>query len=374
MTDLSPRQQKLLEEVTAFAQEVSTMQDEDAGKVERADRLFKAYARNGYHALLIPERYGGKGLDYLSAGIVYEHLSRELPGTLYGPLTTVHCAEMIGNALRNTVHEKYLSAIARDHAPAGFCLTEESAGSDITSIAATARKKGDHYIITGTKSIVINHAIARIFVVFAARENTKGRASLNAFVMDADLPGISLGDPYEIPGCPYSVMGSVSFDSVRVPSECLLGEEGSGYLLFMETLDKGRPLVAANCVGEAGHALDLILAHTKDHIQFGRPLSAFQGVTFNLADLATRLHAARLLYQDALMRIDSGKPFTMEASMSKLFASETLMDLASFGMEMLGQKAIAGRSEITHIYHDALLMKAIDGTANVQRMVIASQL
>ncbi|MGD0211055.1 MAG: acyl-CoA dehydrogenase family protein [Desulfomonilia bacterium] len=374
MTDLSPMQQKLLEEAKAFAQEVPALLAEDIGKVERAGRLFEAYARKGYHALLIPQQYGGRGLDYLSAGIVYELLSHELPGTLYGPLTTVHCAEMIGDACKNTIHKKYLSAIARDHAPAGFCLTEESAGSDITSITTTAQKKGDHYLISGTKSIVINHAIARIFIVFAAREKAKGRASLNAFVVDADLPGISVGEPYDTLGCSHGVMGSVSFDNVLIPAECLLGEEGSGYLLFMETLDKGRPLVAANCVGEAGLALDLILTHTKDHIQFGKPLSAFQGVTFTLSDLATRLHAARLLYQDALMRIDAGKPFTMEASMSKLFASETLMDVASFGMEMLGQKAIAGQNEITRIYHDARLMKAIDGTANVQRMVIASQL
>jgi alkylation response protein AidB-like acyl-CoA dehydrogenase len=169
-------------------------------------------------------------------------------------------------------------------------------------------------------------------------------------------------------------MGSVSFNDVRIQKDCLLGEQGSGYLLFMETLDKGRPLVAACCVGETGRALDLIVRYAKDRVQFGKPLSAFQGVTFTLADLATRAHAARLICRDALERIDAGKPFTMEASMAKLFASEVLFDTASFGMDMLGHKTITAASEITRIYHDARLMKAIDGTANVQRMVIASQL
>jgi len=161
---------------------------------------------------------------------------------------------------------------------------------------------------------------------------------------------------------------------VKIPWECLLGDEGSGYLLFMETLDKGRPLVAASCVGEAFRALDLITVTAKQRTQFGKTLDSFQGITFQLADLATRLAASRLLYLDALERIDNGQPFTMESSMSKLYASETLHSIASFGMEILGHRSVTESNEITRIFQDSLLMKNIDGTANVQKMVIASQL
>jgi butyryl-CoA dehydrogenase len=374
MGELSPKQHKLIEQARAFARGLSSRLQEGDGKVEQARKLFAAFAKKGYHALLIPKKYGGKGLDYLSAGIIYETLGFEIPGTLSGPLTSVHCSIMIESACQNAFHEQCLKAIARDHVPAGFCLTEEAAGSDITAINTTALRHGDGYVVNGAKSIVINHAIAGIFIVFAACPTGSGRAALNAFVMDADAAGIALSQPYDTLGFASGVMGSVSFNNVHIHKDCLLGEMGSGYLLFMETLDKGRPLVAACCVGETARALDLIIRYSKERVQFGKPLSTFQGVTFSLADLATRAHAARLVCRDALERIDAGKPFTMEASMAKLFASEVLFDCASFGMDMLGHKTITSKSEISRIYHDARLMKAIDGTANVQRMVIASQL
>ncbi|HOS96625.1 MAG TPA: acyl-CoA dehydrogenase family protein, partial [Deltaproteobacteria bacterium] len=198
--------------------------------------------------------------------------------------------------------------------------------------------------------------------------------SLNAFVVNASLPGISVSEPYNTLGFSSGVMGSVRFENVRIPEEFMLGEPGSGYLLFMETLDRGRPLVAASCVGEAHRALDLAIEHSRKRSQFGRQLKDFQAVSFTLAELATRVHASRLLYQDALMRIDEGRPFTMGASMAKFHAAETLSAAASFGMDMLGSRTVGTRTEMERIFHNAHLMQAIDGTANVQRMVIASQL
>jgi len=374
MDEISSKQHALIDQAKDFARELRERTPQAGERLEQARWLFGAYAKKGYHALLIPRQYGGKGLDHVSAGLVYETLSAGMPGTLYGPLTSVHCASMIESACRNTFHEKCLREIARNHAPAGFCLTEETAGSDITSITATAVRQGRFFRLSGTKTIVINHAIARFFIVFAAYPTESGRNTLNAFVIDANLPGITISEPYDTSGFASAVMGSVSFEDVRIPRECLLGEMGSGYLLFMETLDKGRPLVASCCVGETARALDLAVRYAKERVQFGNPLSSFQAVNFTLADLATRLHAARLVTRDALLRIDAGRPFTMEASMAKLCASEVLFDTASFGMELLGHRAITGPSEICRIYHDARLMKAIDGTANVQRMVIASQL
>jgi butyryl-CoA dehydrogenase len=374
MAELSTSRNKMMEQAKAFARVMQGLPDTSGDRVEAALSLYRAFARKGYHALLIPAGYGGRGLDALSAGMVYETLSYGAPGTLAGPLTTAHCAFMVMSGMQSAVHEKTLKAMAGKLFPAAFCLTEESAGSDIASIGTTARKQGCSFVISGTKSIVINHAIARTFIVFAAMPPARGRAALNAFVVDADVPGIIVGEPYDTLGFPGGVMGSVRFEDVRVPQECLLGEQGSGYLLFMETLDRGRPLVAASCVGEAQRALDLALEHTRKRSQFGRQLKDFQAVSFTLAELATRVHASRLLYQDALVRIDEGRPFTMGASMAKFHAAETLSAAASFGMDMLGSRAVSTKTEMERIFHNAHLMQAIDGTANVQRMVIASQL
>jgi butyryl-CoA dehydrogenase len=374
MADMTKEQSKLIKAARVFSKKMSPLLKDSGDAVEQSRKIFSAYAQAGYHALLIPKKYGGMGFDYVCAGLVYETLSHDLPGTLYGPVTSAHCSEMIKSACQNSFHEQVLSSIARDHSCAGFCLTEEAAGSDISTISTLVRKTDNGFVITGKKVIVINHAIADIFIVFAASSRDKGRAGINAFLVDSGLPGVHKSKPFDAEGFCGSVMGSVDLREVRIPKECLLGEEGSGYLLFMETLDKGRPLVAASCTGEASRALDLIIDHTKQRVQFGKSLSSFQGISFDLAEMATRLAASRLLYLDALARIDKRLPFTMEASMAKLFACDTLCAIASFGMEILGHRVITEQNEITRIFHDSLLMKNIDGTANVQKMVIASQL
>ncbi|MGI6398697.1 MAG: acyl-CoA dehydrogenase family protein [Desulfomonilia bacterium] len=377
MHPLNERQQALIEDARRFASENIQILDSGDDRTAAAARLYRAFARGGYHALLIPEDLGGKGLDYVSTGLVYEALSYHLPATLHGPITTAHCIEMIRIGCQGARRDEILSAIASKGMAVGFCLTEEGAGSDIASISTRAERSGRGFTITGNKSIVINHAIASLLIVFAARPGRRGRAGLNAFLVDAALPGVRIGKPYETPGFPGSIMGDVVFDHVPVSRDSLLGEDDSGYFLLMETLDKGRPLVAASCTGAARKAFDLVLDHAKNRIQFGKPLFSFQGISLPLAELATRLEASRLLTFDALSRIDGNRTFSMEASMAKLHAADTLLDIASFGIEVLGYRA-AGTSaearEIVRIHQDAQLMKSIDGTANVQKMVIASQL
>lgn len=370
-------QRALIDKVERFARDYAQLPESGGDRTARAARLYRAYAKEGYHALLIPQDLGGQGLDYVSAGLVYEALSYHLPGTLHGPVTTAHCTEMIRIGCQEKPGRRYLADIATKGLAVGFCLTEEGAGSDISSIATVARRSPEGFVITGKKGIVINHAIASYLIVFAAGSHKKGRAGLNAFLVDASLPGIRIGKPYESLGLAGSVMGDVVFNSVKLPSESLLGEKDSGYFLLMETLDRGRPLVAASCVGSARKVFDLVLDHAKARMQFGKPLFSFQGISLPLAEYATRLQASSLLTFDALSRIDSDRTFSLEASMAKLHASETLQDLATFGIEIMGCRAARetpDTSEIIRIHQDAQLMKSIDGTANVQKMVIASQL
>lgn len=377
MHPLSEKQYGLLEKARQFARDHADTPEPGGDRTATAARLYRAYAQEGYHALLIPEELGGQGLDYASTGLVYEALSYHLPGTLHGPVTTAHCTEMIRIGCQGQRQRQYLSAIASKGLAAGFCLTEEGAGSDIGSISTTAHRSSDGFLITGKKGIVINHAIASYLIVFAAGSHKKGRAGLNAFLVDASLPGIQIGKPYASPTFAGSVMGDIIFDGVRAPIDALLGEDDSGYFLLMETLDRGRPLAAASCVGSARKAFDLVLKYAKTRVQFDKPLFSFQGISLPLAEFATRIQASKLLTFDALSRIDSGRSFSLEASMAKLHASEALLDIAAFGMEVLGYRGASETSdtnEIIRIHQDAQLMKSIDGTANVQKMVIASQL
>ncbi|HSV95799.1 MAG TPA: acyl-CoA dehydrogenase family protein [Spirochaetota bacterium] len=352
----------------------STPEHSDMGLSDAARRLFAGLSAANYHALLVPQTHGGGGLDYATAGQIYEELSYHGIGFMPTLLTNAHCAELLKIAGNRQSEQGFLKKIGSDGRIFGFCLTEEDAGSDITGIRCMADQAGDGYVINGEKSIVINNSIADFFIVIATTDFSKGRAGLNAFVVDASSPGVERGESVRGFGFGNSVIGKVGFRNVAIPRENMLGEEGSGYFLVMETFDKGRPLVAASCAGAAGRLLDIVTAHVRRREQFGKPLFSFQGISFRLADLATRLRASRLLYLDALALIDEGREFTMEASMAKLFASETLRDLAEFCLEALGYRAFEADSEARNIFNDAQLLISIDGSSNVQRMVIASQL
>lgn len=343
-------------------------------RTRRASAVFEAYAAKGYSRLLIPREQGGGGLTYRQAGVVYEALS-------YGPLAgvpavlgTAHCIELIKSARNHSRRGGMLAEIAAGAFPLGFCFTEETAGSDIAGVACRARRTSDGFRIDGTKSVVINSGIARYFILMATSAPGRGRSGLTAFVVDAAAEGVTALPAYDADGFQEAVIGPVAFEGVRLAAEALVGREGSGYLLFMETLDKGRPLVAACCVGAAQYVLDRLVAYTKARVQFDRPLYGFQGISFPLAEFATRIAAARLLCRNALKRIDRGAPFTLEASMAKLFAAELLRDLSAFSREILGYRDLTDQWGLSRVARDAQLLMSIDGTANVQRMVIASQL
>ncbi|HDP80107.1 MAG TPA: hypothetical protein ENN21_04615, partial [Spirochaetes bacterium] len=228
--------------------------------------------------------------------------------------------------------------------------------------------------LNGEKTVVINCGIADYYIVIATAGPGKGRAGLEAFVVDGSLRGVACEPRREALCFRNSPIGAMRFDNVAVPPEGAVGGEGSGYLLVMETLDKGRPLVGACCVGAARRVFDIILAHAKSRKQFGIALYSFQGVSFKLADFSVRIRAATLLYRECLSRIDRGEGFTMEASMAKLYASETLRDIASFGLELMGQRGYCEENAVHEIFHASQLLISIDGSSNVQRMVIASQL
>lgn len=372
MFELTDRQSALIEEAARFSSSY-------AGPVEAAGadsslRIFRDFCEHGYQALLVPERYGGKGLDYTTAGLIYEELGYGYLPVMPSILTTTHCVEFVKIAGAEAVKHSLFAMTANDRIPLGFGLTEEMAGSDIAAIQCRAERRNGGFTLSGRKTVVLNSLIAGAYVIIATTAPGTGRAGLNAFIVDADAPGVVRKAPYNGLGFKNTVVGEIELNEVSLAEGAMLGDEGSGYFTLMETFDKCRPFVAACCVGAARRVFDTIVEHSKAREQMGKPLFSFQGISFRLADFAARLRASRLLYLEALSLVDRGLAFTMEASIAKLYASETLRDLAEFGLEVLGYRGIYRDNPVRDIFMDAQLLISIDGSSNVQRMIIASQL
>ncbi|HQO02793.1 MAG TPA: acyl-CoA dehydrogenase family protein [Spirochaetota bacterium] len=376
MIELSDDQKKWIKIAKNFSikQKASLYAHRSDDRISRAHLLFSLCCEEGFQGLLVPGEYGGSGLDYTTAGLIFEELGNGALQAMPSLLTTIHCIEFI--SIAGTVEQKkeIFTEVIANSIPLGFGLTETSAGSDITHITCMAEKTETEYILNGTKAIVLNSHIAGIFLIIARLTSGQGRAGLNAFLVRSSRPGIQLSPPYNGLGFRETVIGEVSLTDVRIPHEAIIGDEGSGYFLLMETFDKCKPFVAACCVGAAQKVFDIILEYTKSREQLGSTLFSFQGISFKLADFAAKIRAAKLLYLEALQRIDTHSSFTMEASIAKLYASETLREISEFGLEVLGYRGVLEDNPVREIFEDAQLLIPIDGSSNIQRMIIASQL
>ncbi|HPJ38580.1 MAG TPA: acyl-CoA dehydrogenase family protein [Spirochaetota bacterium] len=376
MIELSDNQKKWIDAAKKFSikQKTALCAHRSDDKISRARLLFSLCCEEKFQGLLVPEAYGGSSLDYTTAGLIFEELGYGALSAMPSLLATVHCMEFINIA--GTVEQKkeIFTEVIANSIPLGFGLTETSAGSDITQITCRAEKTDSEYILNGTKAIVLNSHIAGIFLIIARLTSGQGRAGLNAFLVRSFRSGIELSPPYNGLGFSETVIGEVGLTDVRIPHTSIIGDEGSGYFLLMETFDKCKPFVAACCVGAAQRVFDIILEYTKSREQLGSTLFSFQGISFKLADFAAKIRAAKLLYLEALMRIDAHSSFTMESSIAKLYASETLREISEFGLEVLGYRGVLEDNPVRDIFEDAQLLISIDGSSNIQRMIIASQL
>ena len=376
MIELSDDQKKWIKIAKNFSikQKASLSTHRSDDRISRARLLFSLCCEEGFQGLLVPGEYGGSGLDYTTAGLIFEELGNGALQAMPSLLTTIHCIEFI--SIAGTVEQKkeIFTEVVANSIPLGFGLTETSAGSDITHITCRAEKTETEYILNGTKAIVLNSHIAGFFLIIARLTSGQGRAGLNAFLVRSSRPGIQLSPPYNGLGFRETVIGEVSLTDVRIPHKAIIGDEGSGYFLLMETFDKCKPFVAACCVGAAQKVFGIILEYSKSREQLGNTLFSFQGISFKLADFAAKIRAAKLLYLEALQRIDTHSSFTMESSIAKLYASETLREISEFGLEVLGYRGVLEDNPVREIFEDAQLLIPIDGSSNIQRMIIASQL
>ena len=337
--------------------------------------MFAKMGELGFMGLTIPAEYGGTGTDMVSYAIVIEELSRGCASTGLG--VAAHNSLAAGPLVYLGSEEqkrKYLPGLASGETIGCFGLTEPHAGSDAANCKTLAVKKGDKYILNGTKTYVTNGGWAKTMVATATTDPEKGAKGISAFVLESDFPGFIVGTKEKKLGVRASGTFEIIFEDCEVPEENRLGPEGGGFPGFMKTLEGGRVSIGAMAVGIAQASLECALEFSQDRKQFGKAISEFGATKEKLADMATEIHAARLLVRDAAMRKDRGEEFGKYASMSKLFASEVAMRASNHAVQIHGGFGYTKEYPAERHYRDAQLCTIGEGTSEIQRMVIARTL
>ncbi|WP_304410175.1 acyl-CoA dehydrogenase family protein, partial [Faecalibaculum rodentium] len=252
-----------------------------------------------------------------------------------------------------------------------FGLTEPNAGTDAAGQQTTAVKDGDDYVINGTKIFITNAGEADVYIIFAMTDKSKGTRGISAFIVEKDTPGFTIGQHEKKLGIRGSATSELIFNNVRVPKENLLGKEGQGFRIAMQTLDGGRIGIAAQALGIAQGAIDEVIPYVKARKQFGRPIAKFQNTQFQLANMQTAVDAARLLVYQAAMAKEQGKPYTTLAAEAKLFAAETAMDVTTKAIQLMGGYGYTRDLPVERMFRDAKITEIYEGTSEVQRMVIS---
>lgn len=334
---------------------------------------------HGFLGMTIEERYGGGGMDTLLHALCLEQVSRADP--VAGVIMDVHnslVSDLISRWAGEDLKQRYLPRLAQVDMLGAFCLTEPQAGSNAANLKTTAVRRGDRYVLNGRKVFISNAEVADLYVVFAVTDPSLGEKGLSAFVVEKGAPGLSFGKPLEKLGLHASATADVVLDDVEVPAENLIGSEGDGYRIALSTLDNGRVGIAAQAVGIAQAALDKALRYATEREQFGRPIADFQAIQFKLADMATEIEAARLLVYRAAVLYDeskrTGRRFSKEISMAKVFASETAMRTTVQAVQVHGGYGYVRDFGVEKLMRDAKITEIYEGTSEIQRLVIAAHL
>jgi butyryl-CoA dehydrogenase len=376
--ELSEEQSLIREMVRDFAEaEIApsaAQRDED----ERFDRelMFDALAELGLTGIIFPEQYDGAGADYISYAIAVEELSRVCAST--GVTLSAHislCANPIYLFGTDEQKERFLAPLARGEKLGAFGLTEPSAGSDAGGTKTTARKDGAEWILNGSKIFITNAGDAEVYVVLARTDKEAAKHhGISAFIVEKGTPGFSFGKKESKMGIRSSPTMEIVFEECRIPAANLLGEEGGGFKVAMKTLDGGRIGIASQALGIAQGALDQAVAYAKERSQFDRPITAFQGVSFQLADMATQTEAARLMVYNAAYRASAGLSYSQASAMAKLMASETAMKVTTQAVQILGGYGYTREFPVERMMRDAKITEIYEGTSEIQRLVIGSAL
>jgi butyryl-CoA dehydrogenase len=336
----------------------------------------KRMSELGLMGVPIPEEWGGAGCDFLSYILTIEEISRACAST--GVILAVHTSVGTMPVLLFGTEEqkkKYVPRMASGEIIGAFALTEPGAGSDASSLSTSARLEGDHYIVNGSKIFITNGGIAGVYITFVRTEpGTKGYRGITCLLVDKDTPGFFIGKTEEKMGLNASSTTELIFDSARVPRENVLGVEGDGFKVAMALLDGGRVGIGAQGLGIAQGAFDVALEYARQRVQFGRPIIEQQAVGFMLADMATRIDAARALVYRAARLKDMGLPLSKEASMAKMYATDTAVWVAGNAVQILGGYGYCKEYPVERMMRDAKVTQIYEGTNQIQRLVIAKNL
>jgi len=326
----------------------------------------------GFLGALVPEEYGGAGLDYVGYALSVEELSRGdasvgITMWAHNSLCTNHIAGFGSEAQKRT----YLPRLTSGEVLGAWGLTEPGSGSDAAALQTRAELRGGEWILNGSKAFITNASVGGIAVVIARTDPGKGSRGISAFVLEKGLPGFSAGKPYRKLGLHASDTAELIFEDARVPAANLLGERGMGFVHAMQVLEGGRIAMAAMAVGIAQAAIDHSVTYMKQRTAFGQTLAEFNGLQGMIADLATEVEVARLLTLRAAYLKDQGRPAMHAAAMAKLFASETAMKAATKAVQIHGGAGYITEFPVERIFRDAKLTEIGEGTSEIQRLVIA---
>lgn len=375
LTQLSDEEKMFQASVRRFAREQigPHVREMDESCVFRKD-LIRQLFELGLMGIEIPEEFGGQGGSFFQCVMAVEELSAVDPsaGVIADVQNTIVNNAIIrwGNADQK---QRYLPRLASDMV-GSYALSEAGSGSDAFAMATTAIDAGDHFLLTGRKLWITNAAESGLFVLFANANPAAGYRGITAFLVEREFPGFKVGKKEDKLGLRASSTCELIMDNCRVPRENVMGEVGKGYKIAIETLNEGRIAIGAQMIGLARAALEHATAYAKQRKQFGKTISEFQGVQFQLAKMATALEAARLLVYNAARLRDAGQPFVTEAAMAKYFASEIAEQAASQAIEILGGVGITKDYPVEKLYRDAKIGRIYEGTSNIQLITVAKKL
>ncbi len=375
LTPLSESQRAIQRMAREFAQRELAPY---AGAWDRAGQADPAVRRKlgelGFLGMLLPEDVGGLGLDSLSYLLALEEIAAADASTAV--LMSVHNSLPTRMILRfgsEAQRQTFLPRMASGEWLGAFALSEPDAGSDAAALTTQAVRDGDHWVLNGTKAWVSNGNVADVILVLArtdTAEKRRGSRGISAFIVTPDLSGFHVGKKEDKMGLRASPTVQLRFDDLRVPADRLLGTEGHGFVYAMQSLEAGRLGIAAQAVGIARAAVEHSIVYAKQRHQFGKPLTAFQAVEFKLADMATRLHAARAMLHTTAAAIDRGEPVGAHAAMSKLLASETAMWVTTQAIQIFGGYGYVTDYPVERLFRDAKVTEIYEGTSEIQRIVI----
>jgi len=362
--------------VRDFAErEIAPVADEMERRGEFPMEIIRKAAGLGLLGVPYPEEVGGTGLDTLAYAITVEELSRVSGsvGIIVSAHTSLGCAPLFTSGTSEQ-KERYLRPLASGAKLGAYGLTEPGAGSDSRGTRTRAHRDGDAWVINGSKRFITNAGVAETYIVTAVTDRNADSGKISAFIVEAGTPGFSIGRMEEKMGLHASNTGELLFEDCRIPAENLLGEEGDGDRLFLKTLDGGRIGIGAMALGIAQAAYEAASAYAKEREQFGRPIASFQGIAFKIADMAVQIDAARLMVYRAAWLKDSGQPYSTEAAMAKLFASEVARQVTNDAVQVHGGYGYITEYKVERYLRDAKLTEIGEGTSEIQRMVIARNL